>query len=107
LAIKKSFNFSQESLGGKMDWKLFFSTFALIFLAELGDKTQLSALMLTAQSKKPVLIFISASLALVIITLLGVMIGDSLLRLIPEDYIRRLASALFIGLGVLLWFRVI
>jgi len=90
-----------------MDWRLFLSTFGMIFLAELGDKTQLSALTLTANSKKPVVIFLAASSALIIATLLGVLVGDALFRFIPEFYIRKIAALVFVVMGILLWFRVL
>jgi putative Ca2+/H+ antiporter (TMEM165/GDT1 family) len=48
-----------------MDWKLILSTFGVIFLAELGDKTQLAAVTLSASTRKPLAVFIGASLALV------------------------------------------
>lgn len=90
-----------------MDWKLFLSTFGMIFLAELGDKTQLSALTLTANTKKPVVIFLAATSALVLATLLGVLVGDALFRIIPEFYLRKIAAVVFVVMGVLLWFRVL
>ena len=90
-----------------MDWKLFGSTFAAVFIAELGDKTQLAALVLTAQSKKPFMIFMAASLALVVATAIGVLVGDGLFRVIPENYISRGAAVLFIGIGILLWFDIL
>jgi putative Ca2+/H+ antiporter (TMEM165/GDT1 family) len=90
-----------------MDWKLFLSTFAAVFLAEIGDKTQLAAFSLTAQSRKPLIIFLAASLALIIATAIGVAIGDTVARFIPQFYITRGAAVLFIGIGILLWFRII
>jgi len=90
-----------------MDWKLFFTTFGLIFLAELGDKTQLAALGLTAKSKNPLVVFLSASLALVVATLIGVLIGDALVRFIPEFWLKRGVALLFILVGFLLWFRIL
>ena len=90
-----------------MDWKLFLSTFGVVFLAELGDKTQLAALSLTADSKKPLIIFLAASLALILATLLGVLIGDALFRVLPQIWIQRGAAVLFVIMGVLLWLKVI
>lgn len=90
-----------------MDWKLFLSTFGMIFLAELGDKTQLSALTLTANSKKPIVVFLAASSALIIATLLGVLIGDALFRIIPEFYLRKIAAVVFVVMGILLWFHLL
>ncbi len=90
-----------------MDWKLFFTTFGMVFLAELGDKTQLTALGLTAKSKNPLVVFISASLALIISTLIGVLIGDALMRVLPEFYLKKAVSILFIIVGLLLWFKIL
>ena len=90
-----------------MDWKLFFSTFGIIFLAELGDKTQLSAMTMTANSKKPLIVFLSASSALLFSTFLGVLFGDVLFRIVPEFYIRKMAALVFVIMGILLWFKVI
>ncbi len=90
-----------------MDWKIFFSTFAVVFLAEMGDKTQLASLMLTAQSQKALTVFLAASLALVVATAIGVAVGEVVARYMPEFYITRGAAVLFIGIGILLWFRII
>ena len=90
-----------------MDWKLFFSTFTAVFIAELGDKTQLATLALTAQSKKPLLIFLAGSAALIAATAMGVLIGESVYRIMPAEYISRLSAILFIGIGMLLWFKII
>jgi len=90
-----------------MDWKIFFSTFAAVFLAEIGDKTQLAAVGLTAQTQKPLVVFLAASLALMVATGIGVLIGDALFRIVPEFYISRGAAVLFIAIGILLWFRIL
>jgi len=90
-----------------MDWKLFGSTFAVVFLAEVGDKTQLASLVLTAQSRRPYTVFLAACLALILATAIGVALGDMVARFIPEFYITRAAAVLFIAVGVLLWFRVV
>lgn len=87
-----------------MDWSLFLRTFGLIFLAELGDKTQLSTMMLSAQSKSPWIVFIGAALALVLNAGLGVLFGDAITRLVPANIIQKGAGALFILLGALLFF---
>ena len=53
-----------------------FSTFTTVFVAELGDKTQLATLLLSAQSGSPVLVFIGAALALIASSLVGVLVGQ-------------------------------
>jgi Ca2+/H+ antiporter, TMEM165/GDT1 family len=87
-----------------MDWKLFASTFAAIFLAELGDKTQLATLSLSAGARSKWLVFGAASLALVCTSAVAVLAGEALARAVPPAWIRRGAALLFIVLGVLMLF---
>ncbi|MBW1992085.1 MAG: TMEM165/GDT1 family protein [Deltaproteobacteria bacterium] len=63
-----------------MNWQIFWLTFGTIFLAEMGDKTQLAALTMTADTRAPVAVFLGASLALCLATLLGVALGGLLTR---------------------------
>lgn len=56
-------------------WAVFSSTFITIFLAEMGDKTQLVTLLMSAESQSPWIVFIGAALALISTSLLGVLIG--------------------------------
>ncbi len=66
-------------------WTVFSSTFLTIFFAEMGDKTQLTTLLLSAESGSPWIVFIGASLALITTSLLGVVIGYWLAkRLSPQ-----------------------
>jgi rubrerythrin len=83
-----------------MNYRLLASTFVLIFLAELGDKTQLAAMARASGGKLPV--FIGASLALVCSTLLAVLFGSSLTRLVPEWVIKTASGILFVVFGVLI-----
>ncbi len=86
-----------------MDWKLFGTTFLAIFLAEMGDKTQLATLSAASAGSRWV-VFAAAALALVSTTLIAVLAGEALTRVIPPVWIKRAAGALFIVLGVLyLW----
>lgn len=88
-----------------MDWRVAFTTFMTLFLAELGDKTQLAAISLTSSTKKPLSVFLGGTAALAVVTGLGVLFGDALLRVVPESYVRRGAAALFVGIGVWMWFH--
>jgi putative Ca2+/H+ antiporter (TMEM165/GDT1 family) len=83
-----------------MDWKMVAVTFGTVFLAELGDKTQLAALGMTADSKKPWAVFLGASLALVTVTAIGVAAGGVLQRWMNPSWIRQGSALLFIGIGV-------
>ena len=87
-----------------MDWKVFLSAFGMLFLAEMGDKTQLAVLTLTAQTKQPLAVFLGAALALVLVTLLGVAVGETVTRFIPPVYLHKAAAVLFVAMGVWIWF---
>jgi putative Ca2+/H+ antiporter (TMEM165/GDT1 family) len=86
-----------------MDWKLLASTFGVIFLAELGDKTQLACIMLAADSRKIWTVFLGASLALVAVTLIGVLFAQLICQYVPAHVIKKIASVGFIVLGVLIF----
>ena len=77
------------------------ASFALLFLAEMGDKTQLAVISLTAKTGSALSVLVGAVSALVLLTLLGAMAGKALLRLVPLLWVSRLAGAMFIASGVL------
>jgi len=79
---------------------VFLTTFTTVFLAELGDKTQLAALLLSAESGRPVLVFVGASLALISSSLVGVVLGRWLSRVVPPHQLERGAGILMITLGL-------
>ena len=85
-----------------MDLKTLVTTFSLIFLAELGDKTQFAALCLSADSKSPLAVFLGASLALVTSALLAVLLGAFLARCFPPHVIKTVGGILFIVMGVVM-----
>ncbi len=87
-----------------MNWKLIFSSFVMIFIAELGDKTQLATFTLAAESKSPVMVFLGCGSALLVTTFLGVFFGDMVTRIIPLHIIRYIAGILFIGFGIMILF---
>ena len=90
-----------------IDWKLFLSTFTALFIAELGDKTQLAVIMFTSKNDRPLSVFLGASAALVCVTLLGVLGGQALLSALPADLLHKLAAGSFVILGLLMWFGVL
>lgn len=79
----------------------FISTFSMITLAEMGDKTQLSAITLAAKYDSPYLVFLGAVLALGLISSIGILAGKKLCEMLPLSKIRFGAGALFIFFGVL------
>ncbi len=85
-----------------MDWRVFLTTFGVIFLAEMGDKTQLAAMTMSAQTKKPWAVFIGAALALSAVSAIGVVVGSVVGNYIPLLWIKRAAAVAFIIIGVLI-----
>ncbi len=85
-----------------MDWKIFVTTFGLIFLAELGDKTQLAAIAMTARSQSPLAVFLGAMAGFGLLTLIGVVFGGLLAKFVPELYVRVGGGVLFILFGILI-----
>lgn len=87
-------------------WSLFASTFASIFLAELGDKTQLATLSLAAGGSSRWIVFAGSALALVLSSAIATVAGEAVTRVVPPIWLQRGAGALFIVLGVwTLWPR--
>ena len=86
-----------------MDWKLLGSTYVAIFMAELGDKTQLATLALATERSRWA-VFIGSALALVTTSALAVLGGDLVARTIPPLWIKRGAGAMFVVLGVMFLF---
>lgn len=85
-----------------MDWKTSISTFALIFLAEMGDKTQIAAISLVAKTRAPWAVFLGTSVALVMVSLLGILFGQLLVQHIRVEVLHKIAAAAFIAIGVLM-----
>ena len=85
-----------------MDWRVFVTTFGAIFLAEMGDKTQLAAMTMAAETKRPLAVFLGAALALACVSALGVAVGGALGHFLPLEWIKRAAAVGFIVIGVLI-----
>ena len=83
------------------DWKLLISTFGLVFLAELGDKTQLATLSLAASGQSRLAVFLGAAGALALTSGIAVLVGAGLSRVVPEIWIHRAAGVGFLVMGVL------
>ena len=87
-----------------MDWKIFGTAFVTLFLAELGDKTQLAIITMSAKTESKVAVFLGASLALVFVSLLGVVFGGVLSQYIPTEWLQRIVAVAFIVIGGLMLF---
>ncbi len=85
-----------------MDWKIFGTAFLTLLLAELGDKTQLAIITMTASTESKLAVFLGASLALVFVSLLAVLFGGLLSQYIPTAWLQRIVAIAFIVIGVLM-----
>ena len=83
-------------------WRAAASAFLVVFLAELGDKTQLSTMLLAARGRSPWPVFAGAASALVLASLVAVLLGEVVGRIIPERVMRLAAGAAFVLIGGLL-----
>ena len=78
------------------------TSFTTIFLAELGDKTQIATMVLSAQSGQPLIIFIGAAIALITTSLLGVLIGQWIADSLPRQRFTLLSGLIMLTLGIYL-----
>jgi putative Ca2+/H+ antiporter (TMEM165/GDT1 family) len=83
------------------DWKAFGSTLGLLFVAELGDKTQLAVLSLAGKHNSTWSVFAGGALALTLVTAIGVIGGQGLCRVIPKRTLLAVSAATFVVMGVL------
>jgi putative Ca2+/H+ antiporter (TMEM165/GDT1 family) len=90
-----------------MDWQLLGISFLTVFLAELGDKSQLAAIALSSDcNKSPKAIFLGTVAALILASLIGVLIGGGTAQLLPTKWTKIIAAIGFAVMAIrLLWFR--
>lgn len=93
---------SRTSPGVKAEVQIFLSTFLTIFLAEIGDKTQLAILLMSAESQSPWLVFLGAGLALIATSLCGVLLGKWLSTRISPKVLDKSAGLLLLLISALL-----
>ena len=83
-----------------MSITIFISIFLTIFIAELGDKTQIATLAISGSSQRPLAVFLGSSFALVLASFIGVALGSSIAKFIPELLIELVAAAGFALIGL-------
>ena len=79
---------------------LLFTTFFTVFLAEMGDKTQLTTITLSSTTNKPLAVFIGSSIALILATLLGALAGGSIANLVPAFLLKLISGLVFLIIGI-------
>jgi putative Ca2+/H+ antiporter (TMEM165/GDT1 family) len=82
-----------------MDVSILVRTFAAVFLAELGDKTQLATFCFAAEGRSWISVFIGSAAALIVASFLAVLLGCEVSKYVPEKYIKISAGVLFIAIG--------
>ena len=84
-----------------MDWKIFATIFGAVFIAELGDKTQLATMLFAADKEvSKYTVFLAASAALIVASAIGVLAGSLMSEYIDEKYLHYIAGIGFIGIGI-------
>jgi len=84
-----------------MNWTVFLTIFVSVFIAELGDKTQLATMLFAADKEvSKTTVFLAASAALIVASAIGVLAGSLLAEYINEKYLHYIAGVGFIGIGV-------
>ena len=99
-------NSEKEKNIEKSFFSIFITTFTTIFIAELGDKTQIATLMLSAESGKPIIVFIGSSLALISSSVVGVLIGKWLSQKVSPNKFALITGILMIIISLFLAYDV-
>ena len=97
---------NKEKLSNNGFLKTFITTFTTVFIAELGDKTQIATLLLSADTGKPLYVFTAAALALVLSSLIGVILGTYISSKISQNTFNKLAGTIMIFISVYIFFNV-
>lgn len=82
-----------------MDWQVFFTTFTMIFIAEIGDKSQFVAFAAAADSKSTISVLLAFIFAMSAAGLIGVLAGKYLGDFLSPQYIKWISGTMFIGIG--------
>ncbi|MGJ8691932.1 MAG: TMEM165/GDT1 family protein [Thalassotalea sp.] len=89
-----------------MDWKIFLTIFISVFIAELGDKTQLATMLFAADKEVgKFTVFLAASAALIVASAVGVLAGSLLSEYINEKYLHYIAGLGFIVIGLVTLYK--
>ena len=102
---------SSDSVAAKLTFKqevkIFTSTFFAVLLAELGDKTQMATLLMSAQSQTPWIVFLGAGTALISTSLLGVLVGRWLAKRVSAKTLETATGTILLLIAVMLFSDVV
>ena len=97
----------EENISEKRFSSIFLTTFTTIFIAELGDKTQIATLMLSAESGEPIIVFLGSSIALISSSLVGVLVGKWLSKKISPGKFAFFTGLLMLIISIFLAYDII
>lgn len=83
-----------------MDWQLFGLSFITVFIAEIGDKSQLAAIALGGSSKSPRAVFFGSITALILASFLGILAGGGMAEFLPERTLKAIAAIGFAFMAI-------
>lgn len=86
---------------------IFVTTFLTIFLAEIGDKTQLSTLLMSAESHSPWVVFLGSAAALITTSLLGVVVGSWMANRLSPKTVEKASGIMLLFISVMLFWDLI
>jgi len=86
-----------------MEWKVFLATMGAIFFAELADKTQLVGIAMSAESGKPLSVWLGSVCGYMIVTAISVLLGGFLVKVLGPQVIRYAGASIFVLIGILIF----
>ena len=85
----------------EMDIKVLLTVFTTVFMAELGDKTQLATMLFASEKEvNKLTVFMGASIALITTSAIAVLVGGAISNYISEKYLNYIVGVLFVGIGI-------
>ncbi len=83
-----------------MDWKLLGVSFLTVFLAEIGDKSQVAAIALGGSSAHPRSVFAGTVVALILASFIGILVGEGVAEIFPTRIVKAIAACGFLIMGI-------
>ncbi len=103
--ISDTSSLNESKKSSKTFFATFITTFSAVFIAELGDKTQVATFLLSADTGKPIYVFIAAALALILSSLIGVLLGTYIASKISQSNFNKIAGSLMVLISIFIIFN--